>query len=160
MLEKQHMKKTKIITWTGKVIDTICDRIADGVAVSQFAGKDGIPSARSIYRKMASEPEFARRIVIEREAAQESEMQNCIALADSATPENWQVVKLQIWARQWYAARMLPKRWGSAPDVVVQNNNVAHAQVVTLSDDQDHALQELIASVRNKVSSEMPSKRS
>jgi hypothetical protein len=153
------MKQGQVIDWNESIIETICDRIADGVAVSQFAGKDGIPSARSIYRKMATDPEFARRIVIEREAAQESEMQKCITLADGATPENWQAVKLQIWARQWYAARMLPKKWGSAPEVVVQNNNVAHSQTVTLSDEQDHALQELVAGVRDGIRMKMAAKQ-
>lgn len=153
------MKQGQLIDWNESIIETICDRIADGVAVSQFAGKDGIPSARSIYKKMAADPEFARRIIFEREAQQEDEMQKCIDLADSATPENWQVVKLQINSRQWLASRMFPKKWGSAPDVVVQNNNVAHSQTVTLSDEQDHALQELVASVRDGIRMKMAAQK-
>jgi hypothetical protein len=150
MLEKQHMSKPTI-DFTPELVDLICDQLGDGVAVSQFAGKNGIPSARSIYRKMATDPEFARRIMIEREAYQESEMAKCIDLADGATPENCQVVKLQIWARQWYASRMLPKKWGTLPEVNVQNTNVATSQAVTLSGEQESALQDMIASVRKKV---------
>jgi hypothetical protein len=33
-------------------------------------------------------------------------------LADQATPENWQVVKLRIWARQWRAAKLAPRKYG------------------------------------------------
>lgn len=33
-------------------------------------------------------------------------------MADQATPENWQVVKLRIWARQWRAAKLAPRKYG------------------------------------------------
>lgn len=151
------MKQGQLIDWNESIIETICDRIADGVAVSQFAGKDGIPSARSIYKKMAADPEFARRVIFEREAQQEDEMQKCIALADAATPENWQVVKLQINSRQWLASRMFPKKWGSAPDVVVQNNNVAAvASPAALSPQLEDDLQRLIADARERVAMKLP----
>jgi len=36
-----------------------------------------------------------------------------IDLADSATPENWQVVLLRIWARQWRAGKLALRVFGT-----------------------------------------------
>ena len=33
-------------------------------------------------------------------------------MADMATPDDWQVVKLRIWARQWRASKLAPKKYG------------------------------------------------
>jgi hypothetical protein len=101
-----------MIEWTNETTDRICELIESGKSVNSFAGIDGIPSAPSIYRRMAKDAEFAGMIAIARQAQQEYEMEKCIELADSATPEDWQVKRLQIWARQWRASRMIPKKWG------------------------------------------------
>lgn len=37
-----------------------------------------------------------------------------VDLADEATPENVHVVKLRIWARQWRAAKLAPKKYGDS----------------------------------------------
>ena len=34
------------------------------------------------------------------------------ALADKATPEDWQVVRLQIWTRQWTTGKLRPRKYG------------------------------------------------
>ena len=36
----------------------------------------------------------------------------CVRMADEATPEDWQVVKMRIWARQWRASKLAPKKYG------------------------------------------------
>jgi len=56
--------------------------------------------------------DFRTSIAYARDEGQHVEMEKCIELADAATPENWQVKKLQIWARQWRASKLLPKRCG------------------------------------------------
>jgi hypothetical protein len=37
-------------------------------------------------------------------------------MADKATAEDWQVVKLRIWARQWRASKLAPKKYGEKID--------------------------------------------
>lgn len=39
------------------------------------------------------------------------------------TPENWQVVKLRIWARQWRAAKLAPKVYGDKVEVAGSAEN-------------------------------------
>ena len=121
------------IDFTPELVDSICDHIADGTPINQFAGKKGLPTARTIYRRMATDADFARRIQIEREVALEMEMQRCIDMADQATPEDCQVVKLRIATRQWLAARMAPKKYGNAPEVVVNTALHASAGIMTLT---------------------------
>ena len=68
-----------------------------------------VPHHTEVYRTMAADPIIAQRIARAREAQQHAEIDRTVAMADAATPENWQVVKLQIWARQWRAAKLAPK---------------------------------------------------
>lgn len=147
MLEKQHM-----IEWTTAITDRICELIESGKSINSFAGKKGVPSAPSIYRKMAKDAEFAGMIAIARQAQQEHEMEKCIELADSATPEDWQVKRLQIWARHWRASRMIPKKWGDkiTQEITGRDGAPIATQQITLSDDQEAALQTLIATARER----------
>ena len=41
-------------------------------------------------------------------------------MADAATPENYQVVRLQIWARQWNAAKLAPRRYGEQSETTLK----------------------------------------
>jgi hypothetical protein len=147
MLEKQHM-----IEWTTAITDRICELIESGKSINSFAGKKGVPSAPSIYRHMARDAEFAGMIAIARQAQQEHEMEKCIELADSATPEDWQVKRLQIWARHWRASRMIPKKWGDkiTQEITGRDGSPIATQQITLSDDQEAALQTLIATARER----------
>jgi hypothetical protein len=98
--------------WNPEVLEEFCNCIVAGDSVRSLAGNGRFPSESAIYRKMARDPEFASTITRAREAFTESDMEYCIELADSASPMDWQVKKLQIWARQWRAGRMYPKKYG------------------------------------------------
>jgi hypothetical protein len=147
MLEKQHM-----IEWTTAITDRICELIESGKSINSFAGKKGVPSAPSIYRKMAKDAEFAGMIAIARQAQQEHEMEKCIELADSATPEDWQVKRLQIWARHWRASRMIPKKWGDkiTQEITGRDGSPIATQQISLAPDQEAALQTLIATAQER----------
>lgn len=134
--------------WTEEAIENLCDRIAGGDAVMDIAGKHGLPSEATIYRAMKKNPALARSIAHAREAQQEHEMEYCIALADSATPEDHQVKKLQIWARQWRAGKLLPKTWGDKieidSNVTVTEGDDAIAKKVASSPALQEALKRML----------------
>ena len=47
-------------------------------------------------------------------------------MADAATEADYNVVKLRIWARQWRASKLAPKKYGDRSDVnVTQTIDVA-----------------------------------
>ena len=100
------------IKWTEELVTRICDNIAGGLGIKEVAKLEGIPDDATIWRKMAKDEEFATRIARAREKQQEREVDECVRMADEATPENWQVVKLRIWARQWRASKLAPKKYG------------------------------------------------
>ena len=84
------------------------------------------------YRSEASELLFdLGQSFMAREAQQEYEADYCVEMADEATPENWQLVKLRIWARQWRAAKLAPRRYGDKPVAETPPGNpAADAKVI------------------------------
>lgn len=98
--------------WTEEAMQKLCDDIASGLSIREAAKKKGAPSEATIYRRMASDKKFAAMMAAAREAQQDAEVEKCVQMADRATPDNWQVVKLRIWARQWRAAKLAPHKYG------------------------------------------------
>jgi hypothetical protein len=99
------------------VVDEICARLIAGEGIAQIGKSDHLPAASTIYRKMAEDEEFRTRIARAREAQQEAIIDETVDLADTATPDDWQVVKLRIWARQWRASKLAPKKYGDKLDL-------------------------------------------
>lgn len=102
------------------IVDEICDRLCGGEGIIEICRDDHMPDASTVYRKMARDEAFAARIARAREAQQEAEADHIVAMADEADGEDWQVVKLRIWARQWRAAKLAPKKFG---DKVLHGND-------------------------------------
>jgi plasmid stabilization system protein ParE len=50
-----------------------------------------------------------------RELQQDAEAERMIEMADAATVEDWQVVRLRIWARMWRASKLAPRKYGAKP---------------------------------------------
>jgi hypothetical protein len=94
------------------VVDELCARLSEGRAMYEACSGDDMPDDATVYRRMARDADFAATIARAREAQQDAEADKILKLADEATAENWQVKKLQIWARQWRMAKLAPKRFG------------------------------------------------
>lgn len=100
------------LEWTEYIVSRLCGEIAGGRAVHDVCTEPWCPSEPTIYRKMATDHEFRALIDAARAAQQDYEADACVKMADKATTEDWQVVKLRIWARQWRAAKLAPKKYG------------------------------------------------
>jgi hypothetical protein len=61
--------------------------------------------------------EFQNAIASARASQQEVMADDNVDMADKATAEDWQVVKLRIWARQWRASKLAPKKYGDKLDL-------------------------------------------
>ena len=97
------------------VVSTLCSRLASGEGILEICKDSHMPAARTVYAKMAEDEDFRTRIARAREAQQEYEADRCVEMADAATLEDWQLVKLRIWARQWRASKLAPKKYGDKP---------------------------------------------
>jgi hypothetical protein len=104
--------KGKAIDWTPELIERLCGEISCGRSITDVANEKWCPSEPSIYRRMATDSDFAAKVTVARSAQQDFMADQCVEMADNATPEDWQVVKLRIWARQWRAAKLAPKKYG------------------------------------------------
>lgn len=110
-----------MFTWTDQKIAEYCGLIASGLSVISIGKEQGFPHSSTVYRKMGEDPQFATSIARARECQQEREMDHCIELADIATPEDYNVRKLQIWARQWRASKLAPKKYGDKLDITTRD---------------------------------------
>lgn len=106
------------------VVDEICARLIAGEGIAQIGKSDHLPAASTIYRKMAEDEEFRTRIAHAREAQQEAIIDETVELADTATADDWQVVKLRIWARQWRASKLAPKKYGDKLDLTTGGDKI------------------------------------
>ena len=117
------------IVWDDALIAQLCDEIAGGRAIHEIAETESwCPGEASIYRHMAKNEAFRSAISSARAAQQEREADECIRMADMATPEDWQVVKLRIWARQWRAAKLAPKKYGDKLELSGDAANPLHVK--------------------------------
>lgn len=128
------------------LVQEICDRLASGESMSKIALSPHMPAQSQIYLRMAQDEAFRRNIAAAREAQQEYLVDQTVDMADSATPEDHQVVKLRIWARQWRAGKLAPKKYGERVATEITGANGGPIQTETtltvsnLTDDQLRAL--------------------
>lgn len=93
------------------VVEDLLDRIAAGRSILQVCEDVDMPAESTVYLRMARDAEFRSLIAQAREAQQEREADHTVDMADKATNEDWQVVKLRIWARQWRMGKLAPKKY-------------------------------------------------
>lgn len=95
-----------------QVVETLCQRLIAGMSVDKACALPDGPSKTLVYQRMAEDLAFRTVIARAREAQQHAIIDETVDMADAATPENWQVVRMQIWARQWRAGKLAPKVYG------------------------------------------------
>ena len=110
------------IEFDNDIVGRICDHLSSGGSIASICGSEGIPSEPTIYREMGRNEEFRKKIDVARANQQEYEADQCVKMADEATAEDWQVVKLRIWARQWRAAKLAPKKYGDKQSIEHSND--------------------------------------
>jgi hypothetical protein len=99
------------------VVDALCARIIAGDGIKAICASNGMPSRSAVYERMAVDLAFRTRIAGAREAQQDAHIDDTVDMADAATIEDHQVVKLRIWARQWRASKLAPKKYGDTLNV-------------------------------------------
>jgi hypothetical protein len=100
----------------------IAERLAGGESMREISADPNMPASNMIYQAMHLNEAFRSVIARGREAQQEAEIEKTVTIADAATPETVNVAKLRIWARQWRAAKLAPKKYG---EKVVQEHTGA-----------------------------------
>ncbi len=105
------------------IVDRICEGLVAGETITKVCEPEDMPHFTMVYRAMAKDEDFANAIAKARAAQQEAEIDKMIDIADSATAENVSVAKLRIWARQWRAMKLSPKKYGEKVQAEVTGAN-------------------------------------
>lgn len=94
------------------MLDKVCEGLISGKSIVEVCKPKNMPSYNAVYLAMAKDELYAKSIARAREAQQDFIADQNVMMADKATPENVRVVQLRIWARQWRAAKLAPRKFG------------------------------------------------
>ncbi|MFZ1007321.1 MAG: hypothetical protein WAN65_10820 [Candidatus Sulfotelmatobacter sp.] len=95
-----------------QAVALLCERLVSGMSMQSACATPDVPCHAEVYQRMAADAEFLSIIAQAREMQQHAIIDEIVKMADAATVEDWQVVKLKIWARQWQASKLAPKTYG------------------------------------------------
>ena len=104
--------------------ELICSLISDGHCISRIISGDfGFTCTwQFIYSWIEAEPDFERMYARARQRLADVYVDQIITLAESATNENFQQLRLQIDTKKWVASKVYPKVYGDKPAEVTVNN--------------------------------------
>lgn len=125
------------------MLELIADRLIGGESMRQICQDPQMPAERQVYIHMARDEAFRSTIASAREAQQDALIDETVDLADAATAEDHQVVKLRIWARQWRAGKLAPKKYGDAVQMK-HSGSIGHFDASKYTDEQLEQLENVL----------------
>ena len=110
-----------MVEFTQEVFDTLCDRLVEGNSLRTICKSSDMPSAEAV-RKWLKKDEAGEGLLVAQYARARQEQadtlfEDCLDIADAATPEEVQAARLRIDTRKWMAGKMRPKKYGDKLDV-------------------------------------------
>ncbi|MCC7079472.1 MAG: hypothetical protein IT530_02275 [Burkholderiales bacterium] len=95
----------------------ICNEVALGRSLRKVLKAKGMPSMPKLLSELDRDAGFASRYARARARGIELHIDQIIDLADSATPQNAQAVRLRVDTRKWLASKLVPKVYGDRLDL-------------------------------------------
>lgn len=115
-------------SYTEEIGDLICERIADGESLRTICASDNMPSRRTILNWLVADASFCAKYAHAREAQADLLAEEIVHIADTpqigtrsvSKPSGLEITeadmvehrRLQVLARQWYASKLAPKKYG------------------------------------------------
>ena len=97
--------------FTQEIADKICELVIESdYGLEQFCGKDGLPSARTEFRWLASNESFRQQYA--RAKVAQGHVQADRGLRDALQATDAQLGRLKWDARRWAASKLAPKQYG------------------------------------------------
>lgn len=127
-----HTRESRqYIEMTDEVIDAVLSGIAGGKSLVKVCEADGMPNRTSFLRRVAEDKLLQARYAAAMDARADKYAEETIDIADDGSNDTYidedgnkrvdqDVVarsKLRIAARQWYAAKIAPKKYGDKVDL-------------------------------------------
>lgn len=115
-------------SFTQKIADTICMRLAEGESLRKICADEAMPSAVTVFKWLSDETktEFVKQYARAREAQADTLADEILEIADDGTRDTYidsegnertdqDVIarsRLRVDARKWYASKVAPKKYG------------------------------------------------
>lgn len=103
---------TRPSAYDDEAVGTLFDLMVAGTPITEACQDRRCPAYNGIYQRIHRDSEFRKRILDVRETQQFALVDKTYDIAFAATPENWQVARLQIQTIWWGAGRLSPKIFG------------------------------------------------
>jgi len=117
-------------TYSQDVADEICRRMIEGENLTKICSDDRMPSRYTVYSWFEHRPDFRTRCACAREGLADFLLDKIEAMADEATKDNVEVMKLKISTAQWRAMKMAPRVYGNNAAVEVTGNVSVKPQTI------------------------------
>ena len=112
-------------------IETLCLRIATSrEGVGRLCKQLGLTPSR-VWRLLAESEQYQQRYTHARAVQMEILSDEMMEVANSATAENVQAVRLQIDTMKWLMSKLLPKKYGDLPATQVNIGTSGQTLVIT-----------------------------
>lgn len=103
------------IDYSTELAEEICEVVAAGGDIATYCKGEGTPAARSVFRWLATKPEFMALYQAARIIQGDAYADECVSIADG--DGDTAKVRNQLNARWWAAERANPKRFGTKVEV-------------------------------------------
>ena len=101
-------------SFSQELFDVVCERIANGESLGKICRDKDMPDKSSVTRWLAADEggELRNQYTRAREEQADAIFEDCLDIADDATPEDVQKARLRIDTRKWMAGKLRPKKYG------------------------------------------------
>lgn len=94
------------------LFDKLCERIAEGQSLRKACKSSDMPGTSSVFRWLADDEKLREQYARARDAQADNLFEDCLDIADDASPEEVAKARLRIDTRKWMAGKLRPKRYG------------------------------------------------
>ena len=108
--------------WTPQLKQELIERLTSGETVFSIFNQSHFPARSTFYLEMFRDPAFQAEITRARKIGAVKEFDDFLALADKADSENYNAIKVKLWARTWALGRLDPSNFGDNRNVNVNVN--------------------------------------
>jgi len=95
-------------------VDAICDLLAQGMSLVSICRKPEMPSLATVMNWQRANPDIARELWEARALGCNTIAEECLRIADEATPTDVQVARLRVATRLRLLAAWAPHQYGRA----------------------------------------------
>lgn len=101
--------------YTEDMATSICILLAEGVSLRQICDTDGYPYQSTVYNWLLKHEGFREKYEIARTMQQDTYVDETVHIAD--TEPDPAKARVRIYARQWHAGKLRPKKYGDRLDL-------------------------------------------